>query len=429
MPTQEQLKIIATRTSSKINSKKSIWKLISDSYAGGETYIKSNNLFQYVKEGSPEHKNRKARSVFLNHVQPIADTLAGFIFSHDVKREVPSNLNYIIEKASKGKCLDAFMQIVATHSMMYTTAILVDSPSFNPEEIRTANDRNEAGLNPYCVMYYPWQIRDFHLDDEGELEWIILDDCGIDSSDPFSEEKKKELYSLWTRDSLLRVEVKKDEEKKDVYSVEKELNHNLGIVPVVLSNFRDADDDSISETPFEDIALLDRAIYNYLSYLDEMIAAGTFKMLFVPIEKESDLPKELITQGVSNLTVFPYNGKLSNSPEFKGAGLDSIEPFIKVIELYLKEIFNKVGLDKDQEKAYVQSGVAKALEYKKAESFLSVGADQLEETEKKIFRILSKWEGMTDADANIEIEYQEKFTEEELDTTITRLMQMNGSIE
>lgn len=422
---ENQWEVLASRRHPKIVEKLDIWNLLSESYEGGLRYIKSSNLFRHPKEGSKEYAVRKSRSVFFNHVQPIADVLAGFIFSTQPQRTIPAEISFANENISKGKALASYMLNVAIQSQLFTCGTLVDSPSFKADEIKTEKDRKEKNLNPYCVFYYPTQIRDFYLDDRGELEWILLDDSYLDSKDPLSPASEVIQYTLWTKQyftKIKKVKLDKGEKKEEWQVVASQKPHSIGKVPFVFHNFRDNNEDMVTETPFEDIALLDRAIYNNLSLLDEMLHSGTFKMLFVPVEKENDIPTSVIESGVGGLSVFPYNGKLSSSPEFKGAGLEDVQSFSVAINMYLKEIFSKVGLDKDQERAYVQSGIAKKMEYKKAEAFLRHGAAQLESAEKQILYFLGKW---LDKDfKDIKVDYQKNFNEDEINETLSRLYEV-----
>jgi hypothetical protein len=412
-------KVIATRQHEKLKLKSEMFRLICDSYTGGNQYISSNHLFQYVKEGSTEFAQRQKRSFYFNFIQPIVDTLTGFIYSTKPTRKIPDKIKYIFDKCSKDKSLDAFMENVAIHSQQYVCAVLVDSPKFDPDEVKTEADRLEKG-NPFCLLYYPWQIRDFYLDEQGGLEWIILDNSETEKDDPFSEPYLEEKYSLWTKNDYYCIKVEKKSDGKYDYILDEKFTHGLGVNPVILHNFRDKNEDGISETPFENTAILSRTIYNWLSCFDEMIHSGSFKMLFVPIEQQNDLPQSLLSSGVGSLSVFPYNGKFS-TPEFKGSGLEDINPFISAIDMCLKQIYSTFGLDKDTDKMYVQSGIAKSKEFEKCEAFLRGGASQLEALEIGIMQRLCLWEGIPTPE--IEITYQKSFNQEEINNVLTRLYQ------
>lgn len=408
---------IATRRHPQIAQKERIWSLISDSYAGGDVYLRGSHLIQYPKESTVGHEARKKRSVYFNHVQPLADMLAGFIYSRKIERKIPTQLQYMVEQASKRKSLDSFIQTVAIHSLLYTCGILVDSPS-DAGEYLTEADRQEAGKNPYCVLYMPNRIRDFYCDDEGCLEWVLLDNSTTDASDPLKPGMIKKVYRLWTRTEIIDYNIEIKNNQSEAQEIARR-EHTLGVVPFIFVNWRDVDEDYICETPFEDIALLDRQIYNCLSYLDEMLAAGTFKMLFFPVGSKEDIPQAVIDAGVGGSSFVVFNMESKSPPFFAGHTLDDVAPFVSAMQMYMGEIYSKVGLDKDQEKLYVQSGVAKDLEFQKCEAMLRLGAKQLEQTEKKIFELAAMWTGGT-ADG-VEITYGVDFQSDRIDDQLTRL--------
>lgn len=408
----DTLSIIKTRQNPEISRKKIIWDLIRDSYVGGENYINSNHLWQYSTESDTDFQNRRRRAVFFNHTQPAADMLTGFLYSNRPEREFQADLQFLIDNASKGETFEQFMNRVATQSLLYTVGVLVDSPSFEENQFPTMADRLNQGLNPFCVMYNYNRIRDFHVDENGELEWILLDNSYVDSSNPFEAPDKKVIYTLWDRFKSIDFDC-----SKEIVTPINEIVHNLGKVPFVFSTWRDLNQDHIAETPFEDIAIIDRQIYNLLSYLDENIAASSFKALFYPVDKPSDMPTSLITEGTTGLSVIPFKASGPN-PFFASSTMQDVGNFIDILQLYEKNILEKIGLDTDSEKNYVQSGEAKMLEYKKMEALLRTGANSLENVENKIFEFCSLWLGVDNQSFSI---YANEFVIEDIDKQLERL--------
>jgi hypothetical protein len=72
------------------------------------------------------------------------------------------------------------------------------------------------------------------------------------------------------------------------------------------------------------------------------------------------------------------------------------------------------------EKLYPQSGKAKDIEFEKCEALLRSTANQLEEMEEFIYETCALWIGEP---IEIKIEYQKKFSYEDIDTALTRLYQ------
>jgi hypothetical protein len=416
------LAIIAQRRHKKITTKLNIWNLITDSYAGGEKYIQKDYLFRHPREPNLEYQARKKRAVYFNHVQPLVDILTGFIFSETPERNTPPDQVEFAGHVNSQKNIDQFMLNVAIHSLMYSVGVLVDSPDFDASEIQTEAQRIESGIQAYAVMYFPWQIRDYALNSDGNLLWILLDDSRCEKFDPLMPEVDRIIYTLWTTENIRQYEIKqaynadtKMSEQEIILLKEKE--NPTGTIPFRFVNWRDADDDKISESPFEDIALLDQNIYNKISLFDEMVYAGTFRALFFPVTKPEDIPTEVQNNGIGSLSVIPYPANSAAKPFFDGAKLEDVSSYISAIELYLKEIFGKLGLDKDNDKKYVQSGIAKSLEFQKCEALLTHGAGELEATEEFIFKCEALWRGK---ESEYECEYQKKFHSEEIDKKLMR---------
>lgn len=96
MDKDEIIKLIKSRRNPKIENKLDIWKLLSDSYAGGNIYQQGNYLHQYYRENDLAYRARKERCIYFNHVQPLDDILTGLIFSQEVERDYPTQLSYIV---------------------------------------------------------------------------------------------------------------------------------------------------------------------------------------------------------------------------------------------------------------------------------------------------------------------------------------------
>ncbi|MDZ4726194.1 MAG: YlbF family regulator [Leptospira sp.] len=415
-----ELEIIAKRRHPKLAKKHAIYELILDSYKGGQDYINKSYLPQYPRERESDYKARKARSVYFNDVQPIADTMAGMLYETPVQRDkLEGKYAEFTSNISKGKGVDSFMRTLAIHSLLRTVFVLVDSPSFDSSQVVTEKDRIDKKLSPYAVIYFPEQIRDFSLDDKGELRWILLDDSYLDNENPLSEAAKKTQYTLWTSSEFKKFIISDDGK----VSVQEEGTHKVGAVPGFLCSWRDLEDDGIADTPFEDISILGKKIYETISYMDETIASGTFQILFYPGEP----PKEASSKGIGNLSIVPFDPASSKGPYFDGPGLRELFPFIQGLEVYLKKALSIMGLDKDQEKSNSQSGTAKKLEYRKAYAILNQGASVLEEAEKKIFSLFAKWQG-DQTPPEYKVSYNRDFDPESLDIQVKRLISVYDTI-
>ena len=401
----------------KDSARNSVWKLIYDSYLGGIDYKDGDYLVRYPKESKKSFDIRKSRSVYFNQVSPIVDMLSGMLFLNEPKRDIPSSLEFLTKRTSNDKGLNEFMRILAAHSLMFTCGVLIDVPNYDPEIIKTARDVKSNGIQPYAILYLPFRIRDFYTDKNGELEWVLLDNTYWDHPDPFVKGEYVKQYRLWTRNYYRDFTYNVGEKTIDDSG---EIAHGLGMVPFRFVSWRDDNNDFIGETIFEDIAMITKLIYNSMSYMDEMLASGTFKMLAYPT-KSGELPPELTSGGVGPLSVLPYDGTLTNTPEFIGVELDEIDPFIKAMEFYMAEILKKVGLNTDETKEFVKSGAAKKIDFQKMRALLESGAFMMERAEIWMYETASRWIGGKDT---IVSEYTSDFSSEELQNEVSMLTQL-----
>ncbi len=400
---------------SKDSAKDSIWKLIYNSYIGGKEYKDAEYLIKYPKESLKNFEQRQKRAVYFNQLSPIVDMLSGMLFLNEPKREIPKELEFFRNTTSPNKKINEFMRIYAAHTLMFTCAVLIDMPNFDPEKVKTKKDVIDQNILPYAVIYLPFRIRDFYIGEDGDLDWIVLDNSYYEHQDPLQEGVEVKLYRLWTRNTYRDFKI-----VEGVATALDEVNHGLGRVPVRLDSWRDDNSDFVGETIFEDIAMISKLIYNSMSYMDEMLASGTFKMLSYPT-KDGALPEQITAGGLGPLSAIPYDMASTNKPEFIGATLGDIDSFVKAMQFYMTEILKKVGLSTDETKEFVKSGVAKKIDFQKMRALLVSGAQAMGRAEEWMFETASLWIKRKD---KVSSKYTSDYSSEELYSEVQMLNEM-----
>jgi hypothetical protein len=412
----DKAKLLATRKSDKIKNKLDVWNMIYDAYTGGKAFINKNNLFQYRVEDNLRFEKRLQRADYTNHTQQLIDMMVGFVYANTPKREIEDSCSYILDSIYKGKSLQSLMNMVATNCLKSTVGILVDSPETTPE---TEADRIANGLNPYVVYYTPSQICDFEVDDNGELLWIVLDNSYLDKTDPFEPEKTKNIKRLWTKVFYQDVEIIKAD-SKETYILGEEIPHMLEKIPFTFVNCRDNDSDLICDSPFEDVVLKSRLVFNIASWASEVLASSSFQILLFPYDTQSDLDAIATTfdpqsGGIADLPVVPFKSS-TQRPSFEGPDID-IDKFINMINHLSDEILSKFGMKKESKGSW-ESGVAKSIDFEKTEAFLKTLSLQLQECEKKIVEFCAMYE-QKEIDATIE--YHFTYEKADIDKQLNRL--------
>jgi len=415
----ETYELILRQRHPELKKKDENWKLIYNSYLGGTNFSEAGYLIKYPKESPASFETRKKRAVYFNQVSPIVDMMSGLLYLNEPIRKIPQKYHYLVDNMSGDKKISEFMRNVSAHSFMFTCGVLVDMPDFNPEVIKTKKDANDNKINPYATLYLPFRIRDFNINsDDGGLDWVILDNSFYDHSDPMSLGVTVTRYTLWDRMGYENFEQREGSESI-VSGGRKE--HGIGYVPFRFVSWRDDNSDFISESVCEDIAMVSKLIYNNMSYMDEMLAAGTFKMLAYPT-KTGEVPKSMTMGGVGPLSIIPYDITASTAPSFIGHSLQDVEPFIKAITFYMAEVLKKVGLSTDETKEFVKSGAAKKIDFQKMKALLISGALMMGKLEEWIFRTAGAWN--QDFSVDIKVDYTSSFSDEDLVTEVTLLTEL-----
>lgn len=412
----DKAKILATRQSGKIKDKLPIWNMIYDAYAGGKAFIKAENLFQYRIEDNLRFQKRLDRADYTNHAQQLIDMMIGFVYANTPKRDIEEKYSYITDSIFKGRSLQSLMNMVATNCLKSTVGILVDAPAVS---VATEADRVENGMNPYVVYYTPSQICDFEVDDSGELIWIILDNSYMDKSDPTVAPEIKNIRRLWTRDFFQDIETVK-ENNKETYVLSEEIPHGLPEIPFIFVNCRDNDSDLICDSPFEDVVIKSRLVFNIASWASEVLASSSFQIIFFPYETQADI--EAITAtfnpasgGMGDLPVVPFKTG-AQPPFFAGPDID-IDKFISMINHLSEEILSKFGIKKDSKGSW-ESGVAKSIDFEKTEAFLKALSLQLQECERKIVELCGMYENK---EIDAKIDYHFTYEKADIDKQLNRL--------
>ncbi len=409
--------IIATRRDSTLQEYEEVYKMIENSYLGGLNYYNGGYLDQHPKESDKAFKARRLQATYYNYIAPLVDMLTGFLYSNTPSRDKFPNEEFV-ENASGILNFQEIMKTICKYSLLIPIGVLVDNFVFDKEKIVSKADEDSNNINPYIVIYKPWQIRDFYYQD-GVLQWVLLDNTYIEKSDPTVAEEEIIGYRLW--DTMKFVDYKITLVKGGYQVVEIDtVEHDLGEVPFKICNWQDDNNDFVGESYFEDPCWIVKKIYNYMSYQDEMMASGTFKMLSYPSEN-GELPATLVEGGVGTLSCLPYDGNLPHEPSFIGAELNDMASLLAAITFAYEQLMSYFGMEVEENKNLPQSGTAKELNFEKLKSILNNGAISLEKTERWIFDIVAKWKGDS---SEYEVNYKKDFLTKDIDAKIRQYMEL-----
>jgi hypothetical protein len=401
---QKKLKALIDRRHPEYDENKDHWDFMEDTYEGGREWFKEN-IFRYIKEGDTEFADRLARAYRFNHSREVVDLLNKYLFKQVIARndkDAPEAVQRFWKKATRNGLgiKDLARQISKKASIYGRIGVVIDNTAGKTGPVVSKADEKKNGVRTYAYIVGPEQLLDYAFDEEGLLQWVLIQECSRDDSDPLnSSGDEVERFRLWTKQDWRLFEEVKEGRKKVVKEVDNG-HHGLGIVPVVLADNIITDEEYCAPALIDDIAYLDRAVANYLSNLDAIIQDQTFSQLAMPAQNVlpgEDNYTKLTEMGTKR--IFLYDGESNTQPFYLSPDPKQAQMILEVINKIISEIYHTVGLAGERTKQDNamgidnSSGVAKAFDFERVNALLAAKADSLEVVENKIATIVAKWNG------------------------------------
>lgn len=426
------------------------WRFLAASYEGGRAWFKGN-IFQYVKEGTQEFRDRLTRAYRFNHSREVVDLINKYIFKIDVKRSEDASdgvQQFWKDSTLNGLPIKEYMREVSKLTSIYGRVwVVVDN---NGDTGLTLQDEKNFRVYSYCVT--PEDMLDLSVDESGALRWVLIHEQVRDDENPLTSSGGViDRYRLWERDQWTLFTVRRNDGSStpsnyvtpeaaaatisggkvgEIGSVESDRSdngtvtievegpvlHGLGVVPVIPANNTVSNDPYVSQGVIEDVAYLDRAVTNYLSNLDAVIQDQTFSQLVIPaqgVEAGDKAHRKLLAMGTRR--IFTYDAEGGGKPEFISPDVKQAELILKVINKIINEIYHTVGLagERTKEDNSVgidnSSGVAKAYDFERVNALLASKADALEDVENKMTDLVRRWHGETPEETERLVLYPDNF--------------------
>jgi len=433
------------------------WTRFIDCYEGEHL---ERYLFQHLRESQKSIDMRRLRLYYLNYCQPVVDLYTHYIFAKPVvRKETPEELlrtpsyegdvlenlglgslselgdmpespeasewaNWLRNVDRKGNSIDRYMADAARYAFTFGHVyIVVDMPRL-PEgaTIRSEADRLKYGQRPYLTTYFPSEMPDWGVDENGEFLWCRFREPLPEKNDPFSPRggapiarygasafvgsfgpsgrqtpgryvgperpmgRVDGIYRTWTRDAWFIHQVENGQAQEIGRGA-----HPCGRVPVVtLFNKRHSQYPSFGVSLIADICRINIAILNWSSLVDEEVYQKTLNILCMQRDREQ---KQEVTIGSDN--VLEWEG--TTAPFFLAPSTDPGAFIASMIDRARDEVYRLaklgggLGLVQPQK---VPSGIAQAFEFNETNRTLAEHADEIEMAENQIHRIWHAWLGI-----------------------------------
>jgi len=373
------------------------WQFLSDSYEGGAAYARGGYLTRYVYESSDEFEDRIAQTPLDNHCRSIISIFNSFIFAKPPKRElgdIRENTliqNILADADLDGRSWDSFMRDVNTQTSIFGHAwVIVDRPNI---ELMTRADEIAMGVRPYVNLYSAMNVLDWQYQRaaNGRYELVYLKTLEY-------EDEHSAVVNLFYPDRVDRVRYTRTSQNGQLISSTPTV---LGRIPAVCVYSQRSSVRGIGISDINDIADVQRAIYDELSEIEQLIRISNHPSLVSTqdVQAMAGAGARIIVDQQTDPGLKPY----LLQPDSQS--LDGIRASISDKIDAINKMANVASVRATATRT--ASGVALETEMRLLNAHLTQKADNLELAEEQIWEIMFEMMGMPGY--MFEIDYPESF--------------------
>ena len=406
------------------------YRFFEESYKGGADYINSDNLYIHTFEDGEGFRERKERAYYYNYCAPIVNAYNSFIYRQKVTRDYGELDGNALFRRFLGNCDrqgNSYEEFVRNASKWSSVTgiqfILVDKPS---ETAGSMKEEIERGIYPYFVRVSPLNVWDWGLDRWGNLLWVKILETHGDEGEFGKESPAVQRFRVWYRDRWELYEVETAGGGRKAFKTE-EGEHPVGDVPLVpVCHF--AEEPMTGFSLLNDIAYVNRALFNWCSLLDEILYRQTFSQLVMPEDPKSPINDKAL--GTARGLGFPPDSK--HAPHFISPDASQARALMDQIERGVEEIYRLATLRGAIGVKEESSGVARSYDFMITNNTLSNKALNMEEAETKALRFWAKWQGIEEPGHVVEYpsEFEVSSLGEEMENVLrARSLEISGRFE
>ena len=374
-----------------------LWEYFIRSYNGGYDYTIGQYLNRYNLELDNEYNQRLGNTPCDNHCKNIIQIYSSFLFRVKASRdfgsmaEEPSLESFLKDADLEGNNFNSVMKQAQNYAAIYGHVFMVlDKPAI---QTRTRAEELNQEIRPYISIVTPENVLDWNFKREVNGKYY-LDYLKV------REEVDKDggtYFRLWFPDRIETIYSKDD--RSDPTTIDT-VDNLIGKIPAVILYNSKSHKRGIGQSDLQDIADLQKSIYNELSEIEQLIrltnhpslvktpsvnaSAGAGAVIEMPDEMDSNLKPYLLQPSGQNL-----NGLM-----------DSINHKVDAINRIAHT--GAVRTTKQQ----VSSGIALQTEFELLNARLSEKADNLQIAEEQLFRLYAQFQNST---FDGEINYPDSF--------------------
>ena len=393
------------------------WEFYLRSYMGGEDYKDGGYLTRYLNEDKDEYNRRLELTPIDNHCKNIVHIYSSFLWRVPPVRKFnslannPAIENFMKDADLDGRSFNSFMKQAQVWSSVYGNVwLMMDKPLSNAG---TRAEELAQDIRPYVTMFTPENVFDWKYERTASGRFKLVYLKVREAIEEISDTEKEVYYRVWREDTI--------ESWKSINEIDTHLDtidNALGKIPAVFLPAQRSVVRGIGISDLSDAAYMQRAIYQELSEIEQLIRISNHPTLVKTYNTDA-------SAGAGSVINMPDDMDSNMKPyqiQPSGQNLDSVRAAI-VDKVEAINRMSHMGAVRGTQ-AMTQSGVAMQTEFQMLNAKLSEKADILELAEEQLWELFAEWQ---DATPDVEVFYPDAFDLRDYDKELIFLQQMRSS--
>ena len=368
------------------------WSFHLNSYLGGTSYQAGEYLLKYIQEDDKEYAKRINMTPLDNHCKNVVSIYSSFVWRVAPTRnfgaltEDQATNAMLIDADLDGRSFNAFMRDAQTWSDVYGHCwVMMDKPASNA---KTRAEELAQEVRPYLNLITPENVLDWTYERAPSGRYVLTYMKVRES-----QHGDTVVIREWTPMEIVTYRTS----GKDVEVLES-MENPLGVIPAVALYGQRSPVKGIGVSSIGDIANMQKAIYNELSEIEQIIRISNHPSLVKSESTDASAGAGGIITVDDDAMMKPYLLQPS------AASLTSIMASIDAKTESINRM-SHMGAVRGSE-ALTMSGVALQSEFQLLNAKLSEKADLLELAEEQLWDLFCMWQEVPN---DIEIDYPSSF--------------------
>jgi len=366
------------------------WHFHLMSYLGGQDYQNGYQLNRYILESDEEYLKRAENTPVDNHCKNVVQIYSSFLFRVPPTRNYgsltgdPQLQSFLNDADLDGRSFNNVIREMQMNSSIYGTCwAILDKPAV---QTQSRAEEIQLDIRPYISLYTPENVLNWNYERGRNGKYYLtsltlLEDLFDDMA----------TIRIWTLEDICTYKVA---DFTKGYSSAKpmlidEMPNMLGKIPAVVLYNQKSQRRGIGISDLNDVAELQKAIYNDYSEIEQLIRLSNHPSLV-------KTPNVEASAGAGSIIEMPEDLDSNLKPYIIQPSSQSLDGIMNNINMKVEAInrithMGAVRATQDR----VQSGIALQTEFQLLNARLSEKADYLQNAEEQIWKLFAEWQNQT----------------------------------